>query len=143
MSWIRLPLFFMISIPLSILGDERKNCSSNISLYIYICQLSCILSLDACIASFSCNKCGPIYQGTFFVVPCGNHKEDTTTLLTYYNENETLSNNIMFLRMNTTYKDNNTKIYCKVYDEEGSSSCYQLNIQCKLSSYKSKVQDVC
>lgn len=139
MSWIRLPLFFMISIPLRVRGDERKNCSSNSSLYIYICQLSCILSLDACIESLPCNKCGPFYQGTIFVVPCGNHKEDATTLFTYFNEKGTLlSNTTIFLRMNTTYKDNNTTIYCKVHDEEGSN-CYLLNIQCKLSSYKSEV----
>lgn len=92
-------------------------------------------SLDSCIppSRNGCYKCGPVYQGTTLVIPCGNKKENSTTLFTYFNETTTLINNTtMFLRKHTTSNDNNTTITCKVHDE--GSYCYQLNIHCKSSS---------
>lgn len=123
-------------IPIPLWADECKNYPSNIRLYIYTYQLSCIFSLDACIASLNseCSyKCGPVYQGTTLVIPCGHYNENTTTLFTYRNRSVTfISNTTMFLRKHTTSDDNNKKIYCKLHD--GESYCYLLNIHCKSSS---------
>ena len=101
------------------------------SIDIHVQYLVIIVYVGQCI-NYRCQA----NVGTVITIPCGDYHESNSVIFTYHNasgNNEVLSVNATYYRLNVTVFDDNTRIVCQPSINGIGEYVYDLVVLCKCS----------